>query len=56
MFQMNPSKLAKTYGERSKPEIGDKVRSTVDGVKRLGIIYQERSHKRKACEDRGKRN
>ena len=59
MVQMNAPKTAKTFGEYSKVEIGDKVHSLLACVQQLHIVldvYQKGSRKRETWEEHGKKD
>ena len=58
MVQMNALKSVKTFGEYSKVEIGDKMRSLLAFLQQLHIVfdvYQKKSRKRETREGLGKK-
>ena len=59
VVQVNAAKTAKTFGEYSKVEIGDKVHSLLTCMQQLYIVldvYQKGSRKKETWEGRGKKD
>ena len=59
VVQVNAAKTAKTFGEYSKVEIGDKVHSLLTCMQQLYIVldvYQKGSRKKETREGRGKKD